>query len=108
MLRLLHITRRVWSHIRRHLCAQQALVKGEQSLVDGENIMVPLFDKILDDDVELAAATQGISRPCNKVAGFLQAQFQRDGKGDGRRLGRLVVGIVEILENSLRSTLAFL
>ena len=47
---------------------QQALVEGEQGLVDGEDVVVPVADEILDDDVEFAAVTQGIARPADQVS----------------------------------------
>ena len=40
---------------------QQALVKGEQRFVDRKNIVVSLSDKILNNDVEFAAGTEGIA-----------------------------------------------
>ena len=51
---------------------QQALIKGEQRLVDLENVIVPLHDEILDDHIEFAAGTERIARPGDEVAGFVQ------------------------------------
>lgn len=68
---------------------QQTLVKREQRLVDFENVIVPLHDEILDDDVELAAGAEGIARAGDEVAGLRQAQLQRDGEGHRRGLGGL-------------------
>ena len=80
---------------------QQALVKGEQRLVDLVNVVVPLADEILDDHVELAAAAEGIARAGYEIAGFVQIQFQRDGKGEGRGLGRPVVRVAADLGEQL-------
>lgn len=35
------------------LRSEQALVKGEQSLIDLEDIVVPVLNEILNDDVKL-------------------------------------------------------
>ena len=83
------------------LRSEQALVKGEQRLVDLENVIVPLHDEVLDDDVKLAAGTQGVARAGNEVAGLRQAQLQRDSKGNGCCLGWLVVRIVADLREQL-------
>ena len=42
--------------------AQQALIKGEQSLVDFKNVVVPVGDEILHDDIELAGVGEGKAR----------------------------------------------
>jgi hypothetical protein len=41
--------------------SQQALIKGEQRLVDFKNIILFLPDEILDDNVELAAGAEGVA-----------------------------------------------
>ena len=60
---------------------QQTLVEREQRLIDFENVIVPLHDEILDDNVKFTAAAQRVSRAGDKVAGLRQAQLQRDGEG---------------------------
>ena len=67
---------------------QQTLVKGEQRFVDRKNIVVPLSDKILNNDVEFAAGTEGIARAGKQVLRLLQIQLKRNGKGERRRLWR--------------------
>ena len=49
--------------------AEGALIKKEQCLVDLEDIVVPLFDKVLDDDIELTATAQCIETLCELRAG---------------------------------------
>ena len=73
---------------------QQTLIKGEQRLVDLENIVFLLPDEILDNDVELTAGAESVARAGDEVAGLVQVQLQRDGKGNGRGLGGLVVRVI--------------
>lgn len=74
--------------------SQQALVKGEQRLVDLEDVVLLLPDEILNNDVELAAGTESVARAGDKITGLIQIQLQRDGKGNGCCLGGLVVRVV--------------
>ena len=41
--------------------SQQALIKGEQRLVDFKNIILFLPNEILDDNIELAAGAEGVA-----------------------------------------------
>ena len=43
----------VFHHLFQTLRSEQALVKGKQSLVDLEDIVVPVLNEILNDDVKL-------------------------------------------------------
>ena len=76
-----------------HSASQQALVKGEESLVDLKNVVVPVSNEILYDDVELAGMGKGKASLLQHLPGLLQRQFQCRGKGYGGRLGGLVVDI---------------
>ena len=73
---------------------QQALIEREQRLIDLKNVVVPLHDEILDDDIKLAAGAEGVARAGDEVAGLRQAQLQRDGEGHRHGLGGLVVRVV--------------
>ena len=75
------------------LDAQQALVKGEQSLVDFEDVVVPVGNEILHDDVELAGMGEGKTCFPQHLPCLLQGEFQSHSKGHGGGLGWLVVDI---------------
>ena len=77
------------------------MVKIEQCFVDFVNIVVSVDDVVFDDPVKGAGMGQRVAGSSNQVLGFLQTQFQCDGKGNGSGLGRIVVGIVADLGKQL-------
>ena len=75
------------------LSSQQALVKGEQGLVDLEDVVVLVGNEILHDDVELAGVGESKARLLQHLTSLGQRQLQGYGKGHGGGLGGLVVDI---------------
>ena len=88
--------------------SQQALVKGEQRLVNLEDVVLLLPDEILNNDVELAAGAESVARAGNEVTRLIQIQLQRYSKGNGCCLGGLVVRIVADLREQLAVDIGFL
>ena len=52
------------------------------------------LNEILNNHIELAAGAESVARAGDEVAGLVQIQLQRDGEGNSRGLGGLVVRIV--------------
>ena len=73
--------------------SQQALVEGEQRLIDFKDIVVLMGDEILHDDVKLAGMGKGKARLLKQFLSLLQRQLQGDGKGHCGGFGGLIVNI---------------
>ena len=59
-------------------------------------------------NIKLAAGTESVARAGDEVTGFIQIQFQRDGKGNRRSLGGLIVWIVADFGKQLAVYIGFL
>ena len=72
------------------LCTYQALVKGKQSLVDLKDVIVPMLNEILHDDVKLVGVGECEARFHEHILHFRKWQLKGDGECNDRGLGRLV------------------
>ena len=54
------------------LSSQQTLIKLIQSNIDLHHVVILLLNEIADNQIELTAVGQGISRPANEIFGLLQ------------------------------------
>lgn len=89
------------------LRAQQGLVEFVQGNIDLRDVMVALFNKVADDQVEFAGIAQGIARSADKILGVFQAQFQRQCQGDGGSFRRLIIGFAADLGKVLLGDMGF-
>ena len=86
---------------------QKALVKGEEGLVDFKHVIAALLDKVFHDDVELAAAAEGIARPGKELPRLAYIQLQGYGEGQCRGFGGLIGGVIADLREVLAVHIGF-
>ena len=90
------------------LCAEQALIKGEQSLVDFKDVVVSMLHEILHDNVKLVGMGEREPRLHEHILHFHKRQLKDNGKCNDCGLGRFVDLSERIFEKSFRSIFAFL
>lgn len=91
-----------------HSRSNQRLIKGEQHLIQLEDIIIAVLDEIFYDDIKLAAMGQGITRTGNEIFRLRQIQLQCNCKSQARRLRRLIIPIVPYLRKKLAVDICFL
>ena len=74
--------------------AKQRLIEGEERLVDLIDIVVLVDDEVFDDQIEAVGVAECVARFFQQLPGLLQIQLQRDGKGNGRGLARLILALL--------------
>ena len=57
------------------LRSEQALVKGEQRLIDFKDVVVSVLNEILNDDVNLVGVREGKTRLHEQFFRFIQRQL---------------------------------
>lgn len=87
----------------KQLCSYQALVKGEQSLVDLKDVIIPMLHEILHDDVKLVGVGKRKASLHEHILHFRKRQLKGNGKRNDRGLGRLIRLVRGIFEKSFRS-----
>ena len=77
------------------------MVEFVQSQVDFHNVIVSVFNKIADNQVEFAAVGEGIACPTDQVTGGFYIQLQGNCQCQGGGFGGFIMGVIANLGEML-------